>query len=248
MTGKPSIINQYGSVKITDPHFLISWTDELGGTDWEGVALLSWVSVPEMKLELLYPDLAVETLDKLISTVDFYLFHLKNPDPVGYLEYHTRTVSNAYGPVHFTLVDGGITLNKFKYYIRTRSLQLGIHGLPNDLQENLMPIVNYHYLTPLADNDTKRIHKVTVTDYDFHLRLLMRVMKRLNREEGTKLETVNFLHMSRFINDLSLNTYCHMLALLRHFGLIKHKNLGPLLLFYYVNKREIESLAESTSS
>lgn len=250
MTCKPSIKNQYGSVSVTEPHFIIAWSDQIGADDWKDFALLSMAFTPsEMKLELLYSSVDEEILDKLHQEIDFYLYELKNNDPVGYLEYHCQTLSNVYSQIHFSLVDR-ITLKIFKYYVDKRSLQLGIYdsSLPRDLEGNFIPIVNYHYLSPMADGDQGRVHKATVTDYDYHVRLLSRVMRKLNEKEGTKLETVNCLQIGKVINGMSLNTYCHMLALFRAFALIKHKHLGPLLLFYYVNKREVESLAESVSS
>lgn len=244
-----SIVNQYGSVKITDPHFIIAWSPEIGADGWEDFALLSWSPTPEqMKLEILYHTVDDEILDELHREIDFYLYALKNTDPVGYLEYHCAVLANVYSHIHFNRV-GKITLRAFRYYVIKRSLQLGIYesGLVRDLTENLMPLVNYHYLSPLADNDTKRIHKVTVTDYDFNIRLLMRVFKQLNEKDGTALETLNYIQAGKLMSSLPLSTYCQMIALFRHFGLIKHKNLGPLLLFYYVNKREVETLHEATS-
>lgn len=250
MTCKPSIKNQYGSVSVTEPHFIIAWSDQIGADDWKDFALLSMAFTPsEMKLELLYSSVDEEILDKLHREIDFYLYELENNDPISYLEYHCQTLSNVYSHIHFSLIDR-IDQASFQYYIITRSRQLGIcdSSLARDLAENLLPIVNYHYLSPMADGDQGRVHKVTVTDYDYHMRLLSQGMKKLNEKEGTRLETVNCLQIGKLINGMSLNTYCHMLALFRNFELIKHKHLGPLLLFYYVNKREVESLTESVSS
>ena len=120
----------------------MSWRENLQVDEFHQIMVVSIERhVHEMKMELLVHDLKYEkAIADVVNEINYYLFELKNPDPIGYLIYHSQNaLANVYSTVRFTYVEN-ITKNNILFYLITRCKQLCIYDDSSaiDIQKKLV--------------------------------------------------------------------------------------------------------------
>ena len=226
-----------GEIKLAAPHFVIFYSSEYGTENWREIAVLSVAStVDQMRLQQLHYGIDEEILRLMNKELNFYLFELDNPDPISYLCYHCSTMSNIYSNIHFAYVES-ITSKNLLYYITTKSKQLGIYqnGPTGDYKYIYLRIV-----TQILHE--KALHKqeypLSPTEYNNALELLHRLLyTTVPKHAGFEIhESCNFIQLSKMISSLFLDDLCVILNYLKHFSLLKNRDIVKLMKFYYMNK------------
>lgn len=133
---------KYGPIGINKEFFSISWRDNLQVDEFHQIMVVSIDrNVHEIKMELLVHDLKFEkAIADVVNEINYYLFELMKPDPIGYLIYHSQqAMANVYSTVRFTYVEN-ITKNNILFYLVTRCKQLCIYkdSFATDIQKRLV--------------------------------------------------------------------------------------------------------------
>ena len=111
---------KYGNVSLNKEFFSLSWRENLQVDEYHQIMVVSVERhVHEMKMEFLVHDLKYEkAISDVVNEINYYLFELKNPDPIGYLIYHSQNaLANVYSTVRCTYVEN-ITKNNILFYLK----------------------------------------------------------------------------------------------------------------------------------
>ena len=228
----------YGTVDIRNPHFCISWKNSNVNGNYELIMVLSTApDVEKMKLCLLVHDIKYERAIKEIQEeVVYYLYKLKNPDPVSYLVYHATTLANVYSNVHFIFIEK-INDKNLLYYIKTRSKQIGVYyiNFVSELEKKYA-IIAVKVLRNRACgrsfiSDKEHFNKKLFELYDL-------ILEKMPAVDDFKIETsFTIIEFSKWLADLDLHSFCIILSYLKKIKLIKLADVEDYLKFFYLNRK-----------
>lgn len=239
MTGRLPVAKiktiEQGDVNITEPHFLISYTHELGPDNRQPIAVLSITdNIQNMRLSTLIYGLDAQTTNALHNELNFYLYSKGERDPISYLVYHCSTMANAYSNIGFTYVPE-INKNNFLYYIKTQSKLLGI--FLNSFIADIQQCYLQHEVKLIFDKALYKTNPDAVEDYNKNLNYFYRlIFIVLPKQEGFIInDKFTLVEFAQYISTLSIKEFSFILNYLRH---IKLNNTGVmrLLKFYHTNQ------------
>lgn len=227
----------YGEVDIRSAHFLLSYSEECGGIDWEPIAVLSIEKeVEDMRLQLLVHNIRFRSaIDLMQKELHYYLFELNNPDNIGYLISHCYSLSNVYSRIHSTFIDRIDKENLF-YYILTDAKLKGIFNTVavTSLQQRLAEItVDFLFAEALDKElyDTDQYNK----DLYYFFELLVKELPSFRGFHVADKPTL--IEFSESIAKLPSMEFCNIIRYLKKAKLIKGGNIDRLLYFYCKNEK-----------
>ena len=231
-----------GSVDISNPYILISYSDEYGVDDWIPIAVLSVAqTVEQMRLEMLYDDDDIHDsiLKMMHEELRFYLFELDNPCNISYLLYHCSTMANIYSNIHFKFIEK-ITASNLMHYIRTKS-QLDRICFTSMIG-NIQDMYTQAMTLSLWDSalDTNFTHR-TKDQFNNSLNELYKILfVKLPEHDGFEIgdqDRFNLIEFSSYLAELDIADFSYILNYLMHLQLIGQKDIPKMLNFFYQNKR-----------
>ncbi len=224
----------FGKINISNPHFAIYFSDN-ETSHWELIGLLSVAQmVEDIRLALYTKKVQNPNVYKLLQNeLHFYLYELKNPNPISYLIYHCSTLSNVYSKIHFSFIPE-ITKDNLIYYIKTNSKFIGIYDDKN------VSILQEKYFNIIFDNIYKKAigkYNIDKNNYNYQLQVLNEYLfnelprvGQFQLEEGMTNE-----ELSQFISKLQILDFCNILNYLLKIKIMKRKEIENMLIFFYVN-------------
>ena len=231
---------KYGHVSLNKNFFSLSWRENLQVDEYHQIMVVSIDrNVHEMKMELLVHDLKYEkAIADVVNEINYYLFELKNPDPISYLIYHSQNaLANVYSTVRFTYVEN-ISKNNILLYLITRCKQLCIYNdsYATDIQKKL---VAYQILKLFNYNID--LNHPSKFNQNFN-ELLEIINNKLPVHDNFDLNT-NFtvFEFSRWLASLDSYQFANMLNYFKKIKLIKTGDILKFIEVYDHTKSEFQT-------
>jgi len=230
--------NKFGDVDLTKPHFGIYYGNNSSNDIYELIMVLSVAqTVDEMRLCLLVHDITYEQVIKEVQNeISYYLFGLKNPDPIGYLIYHCQTLANAYSNVRFSFVQK-IHKNNILYYFNARPKQLNIYNdsFTTAFQRRYFELsVDQIYELAIGRDIQGRAANYNKDLYDIYEIIFFKLIQIDNLEI---IETPTIVEFSKWLSKLKVLDFCNILNYLNKVKLVNFADVERLLKLYHLNAR-----------
>lgn len=231
---------KFGDVDITKPHFLLTWRESYRDTQSIQIAVLSEpTNIDDVRLCLLTGDIKHEdAIKEVIQEVEYYLFELKNPDPIRYLaDHHARNaLANIYSNVRFTFVER-ISTDTIFYFLKLKAKKLKIYNssFVYDLMQYYVNIAVDDVFDKALGND-----KIECADkYNANLNhLYSLIYKDIPASNGFAMDnSIPIPKFSRLIDKMDINEYCNVLNYLRKMRQVTTEEARDLLRFYILNQK-----------
>ena len=230
---------KFGEVDLTKPHFCISWKNNLISDDYKVIMVLSVAeTVDEMRLCLLEHDISFEdAINSILYQVNYYLYELKNYDPILYLIYHSKqSFANVYSNVRFIYIDE-IVKENILYYIITRSKHLCIYN-DSSTTEIIKNLVDYQILKLFNYNIDLNYPSKFNENFNELLEIINNILPNLDNFDLNYNFTV--FEFTRWLASLDSYQFANMLNYFKKIKLVKPSDILKFIEVYDQAKSEYQ--------
>lgn len=232
---------QFGDVDLTKPHFCISWKNNLISDDYKVIMVLSVAeTVDEMRLCLLEHDISFEdAINSILYQVNYYLYELKNYDPILYLIYHSKqSMANIYSNVMFSYIEN-IDKNCMLYYIIAKSKIICIYNnrcVSKILSMYMDRAANDLFKRKINEEDNSVYNNDFIEFYNIICNYLPKA------DEFELKQKFSFIEFSKWIKKLTAFQFSNIINYLNKIRIIKIKDNIRFVNLHYRITKEFNSI------